>query len=266
MPPTTSSDDRVVLERPDPGILVVRIAAESRANALADTMLTALAGILPGAGGDGTRCVVLTGTGERSFSAGVDLSGRAAGVEAVRAGERLLGRVVAAVRDCPCPVIAAVNGACMGGALELLVACDWRVAAEGARFGIPPARLGWVYTATGIALLRAAVGSAGARELLLAGAPVDAARAREMGLVGRVVPAAELMEAALDSARAVASCAPLAVRGMKAVLRELDRPALEHPGAARVAGEWRERVFGSRDVAEGLAAFGERRPPGFEGR
>ena len=153
----------------DGDVVVVTIANEARANSLDDPMLKALAEALdPEALGD-ARAVVLTGSGDRNFSGGVDLQARDgdALTDAVRNGERLLGRAAAAVEGCPVPVVCALNGNAFGGALEIAMAADWRIASRGARFGMPPARLGWVYAAEGIRRFVDACGAANTRELFL---------------------------------------------------------------------------------------------------
>lgn len=147
----SDSPGRIDVER-DGLIAIVTIANEARANSLDDTMLSSLAEALQADSLGDARAVVLTGAGDRNFSGGVDLQARDgdALTDAVRTGERLLGRAAAAVEGCPVPVVCALNGNAFGGALEIAMAADWRLASRGARFGMPPARLGWVYAAEGI--------------------------------------------------------------------------------------------------------------------
>jgi enoyl-CoA hydratase len=261
-----SPQGRIDTER-DGDVVVVTIINEARANSLDDPMLKALAEALdPVALGD-ARAVVLTGAGDRNFSGGVDLQARdgAALTDAVRDGERLLGRAAAAVEGCPVPVVCALNGNAFGGALEIAVAADWRIAARGARFGMPPARLGWVYAAEGIRRFVDACGAANTRELFLTGRAVDADRARQMGLVSRVVDRLELGNLAFADALEIAKNGPIAIAGMRAVIKaiETDAPSSE---AAEIAERWRQRAFQSEDIAEGLTAFREKRDPDFTGR
>ena len=251
----------------DGDVVVVTIVNEARANSLDDPMLKALAEALdPEALGD-ARAVVLTGAGDRNFSGGVDLQARDgdALTDAVRNGERLLGRAAAAVEGCPVPVVCALNGSAFGGALEIAMAADWRIASRGARFGMPPARLGWVYAAEGIRRFVDACGAANTRELFLTGRPVDAERARQMGMVNRVVDRLELGDLAFADAMEIGKNGPIAVAGMRAVIKaiETDAPQSE---AAEIAERWRQRAFQSADIEEGLAAFREKRDPDFTGR
>ena len=143
--------------------------------------------------------MVLTGAGEKAFSGGVDVEELgAATADTARAGITRLHRCITAVRECPVPVIARVNGYCIGGALELAAACDLRVAADHARFGMPEVRLG-IPTVIEAALLPRLMGAGRARWLLLTGELIDAAEALHWGLVERVV-AAPALDAEVDHA------------------------------------------------------------------
>jgi len=237
------------------GVLTLVLANESRANALDDGMLVALSEHLRSPEAGGARVVLLGGAGERQFSAGLDLNGRDA--EALREGERLLGDAVHALREVPGPVIGVLNGHAFGGGLELAMACDWRVGRHGARFGMTPARLGVVYASEGLRAFVDAVGAPHARELFATARPVEADRALAIGLVNHVVEPEQLWPLARVLAREVAANAPIAVAGTTAILRR--------PEDRELAEAWRERAFASDDLAEGIAAFQERRPPRFTG-
>lgn len=263
---STESAGRIELER-EGLVAVVTIANEARANSLDDAMLSSLAEVLQGDALGDARAVVLTGAGDRNFSGGVDLVSRdgEALTDAVRTGERLLGRAAAAVEGCPVPVVCALNGNAFGGALEIAMAADWRLASRGARFGMPPARLGWVYAAEGIQRFVRVAGAPATRELFLTGRPIDAARAREIGLVNRVVDRLELIEQAIADAEAVSQNGPIAVQGMRSVIRAIEDGAPPSE-AAEIAERWRQRAFQSEDIEEGLKAFREKRDPEFHGR
>jgi enoyl-CoA hydratase len=237
------------------GVLTLRLANQGRANALDEGMLSALVDALGAGAADGARVVLLGGAGDRHFSAGLDLGGR--GSAAVRAGEAAVGVAVRAVRAFPGPVLGVLNGDAFGGALELAMACDWRLARHGARFGMTPARLGLVYAPEGLRAFAEAVGLPRTRELFATGRAVDAHEALAIGLVSRVVEPDQLWPTALEQARAIAANAPIAVAGTTAVLRNLQD--------AELARLWRERAFASADLEEGLAAFREKRPPRFSG-
>lgn len=210
------------------------------------------------------RAVVLTGAGS-AFCAGADLGHTPLYREDEfrPAFEALLDEVV----DHPAPVIAAVNGPALGGGTQLVVACDLRVAAPEATFGIPATQLGVMLSPENIQRLALLVGQAHARDLLLTGRRIGVGEALRMGLVHRL--ADDALAAGLDLAGEIAAMAPLTVAGHKAALNAVAR----HMGYTRgedddVIGELDALVaqaFASDDLKEGLAAFSEKRPPDFAG-
>lgn len=232
----------------------------ARANALTHDMLRDLASLLESPEPAGGACVVLSGAGERHFCAGLDLAGVAPEelVGHLRAGEDLLFRASEAVVACRRPVVAAIGGSAVGGGLELAMACDWRIAAAGARLAMPAARLGVVYSPAGLRRALALMGPARTRRLFLTGRPVEAQEALALGLVDQVVPAGRLEEAIDRTAEDLASMSPTAVEGTRAIIRAVEAA---DPGADEVARAWRERAFGGPDLAEGLRAFAEGRAP-----
>jgi enoyl-CoA hydratase/carnithine racemase len=247
------------------GVLIARIANEGRANALDAAILDEIVSLLHGPRAAGARAVLLAGAGERHFSSGLDLGERTP--EALAAelqdGERRLGNAAQAIASSPVPVIGVINGAAVGGALELAIACDWRIARRGARLGMPAARIGVVYAADGLRRFVAAMGPARTRRLFLTTAPVEAEEAYDLGLVDQVVEADDLWQTARAAATAVAQAAPLAVAGTRAIVAALSEGPESIQETAQAA---RARAFGSEDFREGLAAFREKRPPRFEGR
>lgn len=259
MPVQTPPPPALDIERDGPA-LVLSIANPARANALDAGILEALRAAVE-APPPGVRAVVLTGAGGRHFSSGLDLSGVEGDALAgrLREGERRLQEACAAIAACPVPVVCAVNGAAFGGALELAISCDWRIAADTASFGMPAARLGVVYAPEGMRRFIACMGPARVRQLFLTGRPVDAPRALTLGLVDEVHPAADLPAAARRAAADVAAAAPGAVAGTRAAVDALTGGL--DPAAARVAEEARARAYASPEFTEGLAAFRERRPP-----
>lgn len=248
---------RLVLDRP------------ARGNALTPALLEALEAAFAGLEKAGARAAVLSGAGGRAFSTGYDLAALAGEIEAVRraapgsllAEDHPLERAIRAIDRSPVPIVAAVAGPALGAGCELACACDLRVAGPEASFGFPPARLGIVYSHTGIARLVALVGLAAAKEMCFLGAPVGAARAGEIGLANRVVGAAEVEAEALALARAIAANAPLSVAGTKAILNRCLAPRLGKAELAEIAAI-RERAFRSRDLDEGLLAAREKRHRG----
>jgi enoyl-CoA hydratase/carnithine racemase len=204
------------------------------------------------------------------FSSGYDLGGIEDDVFAEEA-ERLVAHPFAAALDaldaCDVPVVAALPGHTIGGGLEVALACDLRIAADGIRLGMPPAKLGLVYSHTGLRRFLDAVGEPRTRELFLLGRTIDARTALGWGLVNELAPPGELEEAALAMAGELAANAPLSVRGNKRVLRELLRAggALA-PETEEELIELRRACFSSEDFREGVRAFAEKRPARWRGR
>ncbi len=255
----------VLVEPATEGVAVIRLSNPSRANAITGAMLRDLAGALAGPAVADARCVLLGGAGERHFSSGLDLSGVGALDERLRTGERLLGAAARAIEGCPRPVVAVLSGAVMGGALELAVACDWRIAGASARLAMPAGRLGVVYTADGLERFVSVLGPARTRMLFATGEPVTAAKGHAIGLVDEVVEDdSSLWARARESAAQVAQTAPLSVRGMRDIVGALARN--DRSRADAIAAERRAEAFDSADFQEGLAAFAARRAPDFRGR
>ena len=212
---------------------------------------------------------MLTGA-EGMFSSGYDIGDIPDDVFAVEA-EKLVAHPFTAALDAldasDLPSVAALPGHTIGGGLELALCCDLRVAADPIRLGMPPAKLGLVYSHTGLRRFIQAIGVPRTRELFLLGRTIDAATALGWGLVSRVAPDGEEQDVALDLARELAGNAPLSVRGNKRVLRELQ--AADHlldADAERRLIALREACFASQDMREGVRAFAAKRPAGWQGR
>jgi enoyl-CoA hydratase len=210
------------------------------------------------------RAVVVTG-GERAFCAGSDI-GEFASLQGRVAEDKLLleGAVYRRLARLSVPTIAAIEGAALGGGLELALCCDMRVAGDTARLGLPEVSLGAIPGSGGTQRLPRLIGRGQAKEMILLGEPIEANRAAEIGLIERVVPAGRAEAEASEMAAVIASRGPLAVREAKAAIDE----GLEMPLDAGLTRELdaSERVFSSRDLQEGAEAFREKRPPEFEGR
>lgn len=214
--------------------------------------------------------VVVTGAGERAFSAGADLKHRArerGADEAQRARWQQLANETRSITErwyFPKPVIARVNGFALGGGLEQALACDIIVAAEHAEFGLPEPRRGLIAGAAGVHRLPRQIGLKPAMGYLLTGRHMTAERAFQLGLINQVVPYAEL-DTAVDAWVAdILRCAPLAVRATKeAAMRGLDYPLAQAYYTAYDSERWRQ---GSDDAVEGPLAFAEKRAPNWSGR
>jgi enoyl-CoA hydratase/carnithine racemase len=241
-----------------PHVAVVTIDHQPRLNALTRAMMAELARRWEELERGPCRCIVLTGAGERAFCAGADMSGD---LSASPETARMVSAALLKDRPYRKPIVAAVNGVCAGGGLELLLATDIRLAAPRARFGLPEVK--WsVYPFGGatVKLIRQ-IGYAHAMELLLGAELVDAAEAARLGLVNRVVPAERLMADALEMAGRIAGHSPAAVQAVKEQVSAI----LAEQARAREATEQAlgDRVRASPHFQEGLAAFREKRPPRY---
>jgi enoyl-CoA hydratase/carnithine racemase len=254
------------VSRRDETVTVVTIDRQARRNALDLAAWRDLAAAFRALAEDrGVRLVILTGAGGH-FCAGADIS-EFARVRADSAGgaayEKTVEAAYAAIRALPQPSIAAIEGSCAGGGCAIALCCDFRVMRRGARFGIPAAKLGTIYTIEECRLLGSTVGIANAKRVLFGGDLLDAETAREMRFADALVDS-DPVEAAIRFAPTIAANAPLAIAGMKAILEELARGdiAAARPTIQRLIRE----ALDSEDYREGAAAFMEKRPARFTGK
>jgi methylglutaconyl-CoA hydratase len=241
------------------------ILGEARRNSLSVALLRELGEHQLRAAADRTlRVVIVTGAGTKAFCAGADLKERARMDEGAVAGfHRAIRAAFDGFESLPQPVIAAINGAALGGGLELALACDLRIAAEGAELALPEVGLGIIPGAGGTQRLPRLIGAARAKELILTARRLGAAEALAFGLVGQVVPAAGLGDAALALAERVARNAPLSLRQAKrAVDRGLSLPLGE---ALDLENKLYQACIPTADRREALLAFAEKRAPVFKG-
>lgn len=241
-------------------------------NALSPELLSKLCTVLATwAESDEVRVVILTGAGDKAFSAGYDINAIATvGPEHQAAidnepQQTPFERGLAAVRNFPYPTIAMLNGHCFGGALHMALCCDIRIAADHIAMAMPPAKLGLVYGAEGLAQFIKTLGSAKAREMFFTGRTYKGEQIRDMGLAGQLVPAEALTETVFALAEGIASNAPLALRGIKRIMNIVELPALSHEHG-KEAHELVSESFRSSDLKEGQAAFLEKRKPLFRGQ
>ena len=254
----------MILERQREGsVEVLTLNRPEAGNSLSPELLAALGSALADVADDGdARAVVLTGAGDRIFCAGMDLKAFGEGAAPVSSPRAAAMQMSLFNGEYPKPVVAAVNGAAVGGGLELVLGSDLVVAAAHARFGLPEVKRG-LYPAGNGTMIATRIPLPLALEMGLTGELVDAPRAAQIGLVNRVVPADELLPAALELAGRVAANGPLGVALTKRLMRAAVQLGPEH---GRATAEESAVVFGSEDAKEGAAAFMEKRPPRFTGR
>ena len=257
---------KLTLDEPADHVVRIRISNPAKRGALDHEILDGLAETMRTLD---ARCVIITGDGP-VFSAGYDL-GNLDGEGFATDAEKLVAHpftaAIEAIERYRFPVVAAINGHAIGGGLELALSCDIRIAARDVKLGMPPAKLGLIYSHTGLKKFIEVCGVANTNELFFVGRNVDADRGCAMGLVNRVVERGGLEETALHVAREIAANAPLSLSGNKTVIRTLR----EHPGRlpeqleAHLV-ELRESCFRTEDFREGVRAFAEKRDPRWQER
>ena len=263
------AEGKLVLDYPGEAVARLTISNPARRNALDHDILNAFAEVLPTLDrGIDVRCIVITGAGEM-FSAGYDIAGIpdetfADDAEALVAHP--FHEAMEAITRHPYPVLAAINGHCLGGGLELAVRCDLRLAAMSAKLGMPPAKLGLIYGHTGLQKFIDVVGIARSKELFLTGRNLSAPRAMAIGLIHDTVPDEGLADAALELAGEIASNAPLSMKGNKHAIELLNSYPRLTPEQEAELVELRRSCFTSEDFREGIRAFAEKRKPVWRGR
>jgi enoyl-CoA hydratase/carnithine racemase len=286
-PPISLADGKLVIDQPAAGVVRLTISNPAKRNALDHPMLDAIAAALSDPGSAGppeqeakspeaaavaavgrARCVVITGA-HGMFSAGYDI-GEIPDEEFEERAERLVAHpfteAIDALEAFAYPTLAVLPGHTIGGGLELALACDLRLAQADIKLGMPPAKLGLVYSHTGLRRFIDAIGAARTRELFLLGDYIDAPTALVWGLVNRVAEPRALDSVALELAGKLAGNAPLAQRGNKRVIATLLTAEGELPEEAEEELiELRRASFASQDMREGMRAFAAKRPPRWRG-
>jgi enoyl-CoA hydratase len=239
-------------------IVIVTIDNQPRRNAMPRHMMAELAGLWDAFEQSSYRCIILTGAGDRAFSSGADVSGD---LSADPEMAKMVSHALLKHHPYSKPIIAAVNGDCVAGGLELLLSTDIRAAVPHARFGLPEVR--WsIYPFGGATVkLIQQIGYVHAMELLLSARLINADDAARIGLVNRVVPADELMLWAIDLAETIAANSPVAVQAVK---QQISTTIAEHALSREALDqELGDRVRASAYFQEGVAAFLDKRQPHY---
>ncbi len=263
---SNSSDGELLIDEPAPHVARLVISNPAKRGALDRAILDRFAEVMPELD---ARCVLITGR-EKIFSAGYDIADLPEGAP-TRGAEELVAHPFAAalhaIETYPYPTVAALNGHAIGGGLELALSCDLRLASSAIKLGMPPAKLGLVYSHTGIKKFIDAIGAPRTRELFFLAGRIDAETAHLWGLVSAVVAPERLTDEALSLAREIAGNAPLSQRGNKRVIAALlaAQGALA-PDVERELMRLRRDSLSSEDFREGVRAFADKRPPRWKGR
>jgi len=256
---------KLSLSWPSEHIAILTLSNTEKRNALDHELLDAIAEIIPPLQ---ARCVIITGS-ERMFSAGYDIANLQPDQFAKHA-ERLIAHpftaAIESIAAYPFPTVAALNGHTIGGGLELALACDLRIAANDIKLGMPPAKLGLIYSHTGIAKFIEIIGAARTRELFLRGRNVDAQTALSWNLVNVTSEREEFVDKTLGLANELANNAPLAQKGNKTIINTLlERTGQLDSNSEQQLIELRRSCFDSADFREGVQAFAEKRQPRWQG-
>ncbi len=246
------------LDYPQSRIALVTIDNLPKHNAMSRAMMAELAGVWDELEQSDCRAIVLTGAGGKAFNAGADVSGDLSASEDTA---RMINRALLKTSSYPKPIVAAVNGVCAGGGVELLLSTDIRFAAPHARFGLPEVKWAIYPFGGATAKLVQQIGYVHAMKLLLTAQMVDAEEALRIGLVNEVVPADALLERALETAAVIAANSPVAVQAVKQhVSAGIAEAALAREAEEQAHGD---RVRASADFTEGVSAFREKRTPRY---
>lgn len=278
MPNTTQSrvlaDGKLLVDQPAARVVRLTIRNPAKRNALDHPILDAIATTLHSLVGLADEasppgCLLITGS-DGMFSAGYDI-GEIPDSDFEERAERLVAHpfteAIEAIEAFPYPTLAVLPGHTIGGGLELALACDLRVAEHSIKLGMPPAKLGLVYSHTGLRRFIDAIGVPRTRELFLLGSYIDASTALAWGLVNRVATGSELERAGLELAAALAGNAPLSQRGNKRVIAALLAAEAElESEVEQELIELRLASFASQDMREGMRAFADKRSPRWQGR
>jgi len=264
---TVSKTDKMVAEKDGP-IGWITFNNPERRNAVSMAMWQALGEIVRDfVKDDAVRVIVVNGAGDKAFVSGADISEfeqKRSSPETTRAYNQASGAANDELMHAGKPTIAMIRGYCIGGGVSVALSCDLRIAAQGAKFGVPAAKLGLGYDARGVRKLIDVVGPSFAKEIFFTARQFTAEEALAMGLINRVVPEAQLEAYVRDYAGAIAANAPLTVASIKTIVAELGKD--ESTRDMALCQQVVERCFASEDYVEGRTAFMAKRKPVFKGR
>ena len=212
------------------------------------------------------RCVVITGSGDKAFSSGYDISAIAENdMIKHHEGDHPLGKALKTIENFPYPVIAMMNGHAFGAGLEIAVTCDIRILADSCLLGMPPAKLGVVYSYSGMKKFLDLIGPGYTKELFLIGKPVSSERAKDIGLINFLVSRQEIQQFTDGIANEISENAPLSLKTLKTISNTLQKKGLS-PEDEKLIREMTLEVQNSEDYKEGQKAFAEKRKPEFKGK
>ena len=259
--------DTLLLDVSDPAVALVTLNRPEVRNALNTAMMTELRDLFQQLYIDSAqlRAVIVTGAGDKAFCAGGDLKQRNSMTDQQwQQQHAVLEQAVEAIIACPIPVIAAVNGDCMGGGLEIALCCDFIYASDNARFALPEGKLGIMPGGCGTQNLTRAVGERRAKELIMTGRLFDVVRAKEWQLLNEIVSQGSLLDSVMAVAQEISRLGPLSVTQIKKSVSVAAQTDLKTGYAFELAAY--NRLIPTEDRIEGIAAFNEKRKPEFKGR